>query len=230
MRAEIIMSESLLSFIIVFAELGGVLLLIGIIWVVYFIYTIKKENKNTRDLIEQVKEALPPHRQQLSEYFSSIAGLQDKKSELNISTLMQREKKLYDHLINVSINRDMTLLRLTADDINSLINDYVRLLKITIDTEVDDGKASHELALKKENEALRIENASLKSRLEKATETIENMMGEFSSMYEGGKKEGEQRVKNEMYKLQQAFKNEEVKVINDTKSIDSKITGEDEKD
>jgi predicted nuclease with TOPRIM domain len=136
---------------------------------------------------------------------------------------MRRERKLYDHLINVSINRDMTLLRLTADDLNTLINDYVRLLKITIKTETDDSKGSHELALKKENEALRIENASLKGRLEKATETIENMMGEFSSMYEGGKKEGEQRVKNEMYKLQQAFKNEEVKVKNETKGLDEKI-------
>ena len=222
------MSESLLSFIIVFAELGGVLLLAGFAWTIYFIYTIKKEGKNTRELIEQVKDALPPHRQQLAEYFNTITGQEDKKSELNISTLMRREKKLYDHLINVSISRDMTLLRLTADDINSLINDYVRLLKITIEKETDDSKASHELALKKENEALRIENASLKGRLKTATETIENMMGEFSSMYEGGKKEGEQRVKNEMYKLQQAFKNEEVKVINETKNIDLKITSETE--
>ena len=122
----------------------------------------------------------------------------------------------------------MTLLRLSVDDINSLINDYVQLLQVTIETENDTSKASHELALKKENEALRIEIASLKARLEKATETIESMMGEFSSMYEGGKKEGEQRVKNEMYKLQQAFKNEEVKAKTETKNIDSKITDEGE--
>jgi FtsZ-binding cell division protein ZapB len=222
------MSESLLSFTIIFAELGGVLLLVGIGWVMYFFYCIRKEGKNTRELIVQVKEALPAHREQLVSYFKTELELEDKKADLNVHTLMNREKKLYDHLINVSISRDMTLLRLTADDLNSLINDYVRLLKLTIEKETDDSKISRELALKKENEALRIENASLKNRLENATETIENMMGEFSSMYEGGKKEGEQRVKNEMYKLQQAFKSEEVKVKNETKGIDEKIAAENE--
>lgn len=222
------MSESLLSFTIIFAELGGVLLLVGIGWVIYYFYCIRKEGKNTRELIVQVKEALPAHREQLANYFKTELELEDKKAELNIHTLITREKKLYDHLINVSISRDMTLLRLTADDINSLINDYVRLLKLTVEKDVDENKVSRDLALKKENEALRIENASLKSRLDKATETIENMMGEFSSMYEGGKKEGEQRVKNEMYKLQQAFKNEEVKVKNETKSIDEKIAAEED--
>ena len=37
------------------------------------------------------------------------------------------------------------------------------------------------------------------------------MMGEFSSMYEGGKKEGEQRVKNEMYKLKQSLDDEKAR-------------------
>lgn len=224
------MSESLLSFTIIFAELGGVLLLVVIGWVVYYFNCIKKEGKNTRELIVQVKEALPVHREQLVNYFKTELELDDKKAEFNISTLINREKKLYDHMINVSISRDMTLLRLTADDLNSLINDYVRLLKLTVEKEKDDNKGSRELALRKENEALRIENASLQTRMDKATETIENMMGEFSSMYEGGKKEGEQRVKNEMYKLQQAFKSEEVKVKNETKGLDEKLAAEEGKE
>lgn len=222
------MSESLLSFTIIFAELGGVLLLVGIGWVIYFFYCIRKEGKNTRELIVQVKEALPAHREQLVNYFKTELELDDKKAEMNISTLISREKKLYDHMINVSISRDMTLLRLTADDLNSLINDYVRLLTLSVEKEKDDNKGSRELALRKENEALRIENASLQNRMDTATETIENMMGEFSSMYEGGKKEGEQRVKNEMYKLQQAFKSEEVKVKIETKGLDEKLAAEDE--
>ena len=108
----------------------------------------------------------------------------------------------------------MSLLKLTTDDINSLINNYVRLLTLKSEKEtvVDEAKESRDLKLKKESEALRLENESLKSRINISEETIENMMTEFSSMYEGGKKEGEKRLKNEMYQLKQSINEEEAKV------------------
>ena len=55
-------------------------------------------------------------------------------------------------------------------------------------------------------------------------------MGEFSSMYEGGKKEGEQRLKNEMYQLKQSINAEEAKVkseISNLNNQDLEIADED---
>ena len=116
--------------------------------------------------------------------------------------------------------RFMSVLTLTINDINTLINDYVRMLSSKgKDLPPKEGE-SHELILRKENEALRLENSSLQSRLAMSEETIENMMGEFSSMYEGGKKEGEQRLKNEMYQLKQSLNEEESKVKAGLKVLD----------
>ena len=72
-------------------------------------------------------------------------------------------------------------MKMTTNDLNSLINDYVRLLTLKNENENENeaGIASRDLKLKKECEALRIENASLAKRLDAATTTIESMMGEL---------------------------------------------------
>ena len=220
------MSDAFLSFTIIFAQLGGVLLLALFIWVICFILRTRKEGKNSRELIEQIKQMIPEHRDQLKNYFKNELDSDEKKTELNIETLMSDERKIYDHLINVSISKDMSLLKLTTSDLNKLINDYVRLLSLTIEQESDGTQGSRDLRSKKENEALRLENVSLQKRLDSATETIESMMGEFSSMYEGGKKEGEQRVKNEMYKLQQSLQSESARAKAETDELEKKQADE----
>ena len=216
------MSDSLLSFTIIFAELGGVLLLVVIGWVVYFILGLKKDGRTTKELIQHIKAIIPGHREQLVNYFKNEMELEQNKTDFNIDTLIKDERKIYDRLIKVSITKDTSLLKLTTEDINSLINDYIRLLALKAEKDTDTSKESTELKLKKENEALRLENASLQKRLTDSTETIENMMGEFSSMYEGGKKEGEQRVKNEMYKLKQSLQSEAVRVKSELNELDEK--------
>lgn len=199
------MNDSLLSFTIIFAELGGVLLLLLIGWVAFFIYKLRKDGKTTRELVSHIKLVLPKQKEKLTEHFKNEFDLADNKVSSNVDSLISNEKKLYEHLVNVAIQKDTSLLKLTITDINTLLNDYVRMLTLKGHELADKNRDSRELQLRKENEALRVENASLTKQLESATETIESMMGEFSSMYEGGKKEGEQRVKNEMYKLKQSL-------------------------
>ena len=114
------------------------------------------------------------------------------------------------------------MLKLTVDDINTLINDYVRMLTLKGKELSNKNSDSRELILRKENKALRLEVTSLQTKLKLSEETIESMMGEFSSMYEGGKKEGEQRLKNEMYQLKQSLDAEEVKIKTELKDLDEK--------
>lgn len=214
------MNSSLMSIVIIFAEIGGFLLLVAVAAVIYFFRKSKKEGGYTKDLVSAIKKIIPKHRGTLTEHFTDKAGLEEKEVELNVEALLEREKKLYEHLINVSVNKDTSLLKLTVNDINRLLNDYVRMLSLKGDIVVHEGKESHEIQLKKENEALRIENSSLKKKLEAEAATIETMMGELSAMYEGGKKEGEQRVKNEMYKLKQSLNAEEAKAKSEVKNLD----------
>ena len=211
------MSDTLLTYIIIFAELGGVLLLISLIAGVYFFFKNKKEGNTTKDLISFIKGLASSKR---GEMFGIIKNKYIDDDEVDIDTLIEDEKQLYRHLIKFSINKDTSLLKSTTSDIHSLIGSYVELLAQQPDIDFDDAdndldgdsKKSKDLKMKKENETLRVEVASLEARLQNATDTIEGMMSEFSSMYEGGKDEGEQQVKNEMYKLKQELEGEDQKV------------------
>jgi hypothetical protein len=213
------MNDSLLSLTLIFAELGAVLLLVMIVLIIRYLIGSKNEVKTTRALVKHIKSMIPAHRDQLVSFFKD--KLEKNKRDFNIETLIKDERKIYDRLIKVSLTKDTNLLKLTTDDINSLINDYVRLLSLKAEKESSAEKESRDLTLRKENEALRLENSSLVTRLTISEETIENMMSEFSSMYEGGKKEGEQRLKNEMYQLKQSLDSEEAKVKAELDKIDN---------
>lgn len=205
------MNDTLLTYIIIFAELGGVLLFISLIAGVYFFVKNKKEGNTTKDLISFIKGLTSSKR---GEMFSIIKDKYSDDDEVNIDTLIQDEKQLYEHLVKFSINKDTSLLKSTTSDIHSLVGSYVELLAQQPDVDELDGdsKMSRDLKMKKENETLRVEVASLEARLQNATDTIEGMMSEFSSMYEGGKEEGEQHAKNEMYKIKQKLEDEDGKV------------------
>lgn len=215
------MSESLLSLTLIFAELGAVLLLVMIILIARYIFISKNDVNTTRELVKYIKKIIPVHRDQLKNFFKD--RVESSKTDFNIETLIKDERKIYDRLIKVSMTKDISLLKLTIDDINALINDYVRLLALKAEKESNEEKESHDLTLRKENEALRLENASLQTRLTISEDTIEKMLSEFSSMYEGGKKEGEQRLKNEMYQLKQSLDSEEAKVKAEVDKLDDTI-------
>ena len=200
------------NLIIIFAELGAFLLLVLLAWGIYYFVSSKKEGKTTLALIKNIKSILPQRHDKLNDHFKLDEELTENKKDFKVKSLIDDERKIYERLINVSVNKDTNMLKLTINDINTLVNDYVKMLTLKGKELANKDSEARELILRKENEALRLENASLQTRLNLSEETIENMMGEFSSMYEGGKKEGEQRLKNEMYQLKQSLDGEEAKV------------------
>ena len=219
------MNETLLTYVVVFAELGGILLLVAFGGGIYFLLKSKKEGGTTKNMISYIKNMTTTNRDDLAGKLKEKFG---DDSEINIDALIEDERQLYQDLIKFSINKDTSLLQTTTSEIHSLVENYVQLLATTADIDSDESDSLNEedgasnskkVTIKKENEALRIEMASLENRLQNATDTIENMMGEFSSMYEGGSKEGEQKVKNEMYKLKQQQDQEEAQFKADLKKI-----------
>lgn len=214
------MTESWLSTTIIFAELGGVLLLVLAAGIVFYIFRLKRDGKQTKELISHVKNKLANHKNKLSDHFKDEMNLEDNKANSNVKSLIDNERKLYERLVSVAINKDTKNLKLTVDDINTLLNDYVRLLTLKGNVVADQQRDARELQLRKENEALRAKLAEVEAKLKLATDSVENMMAEYATMYEGGKKEGEQRVKNEMYKLKQSMENEKVKATQAINELD----------
>ena len=201
------MDESLLSIILVFAELGGVLLIALFAWLIITLIKLRKEKQKINLLVEHIKSLIPHHQQQLNHHFNQISSDQ-KEVSANIKTLLDDEKKIYQDLLQAAIKKDVLLIQSVTDDINALINDYIRLLSNS------SKESNSELALevKKENKMLRAEVDSLTVRLRATTDTIENMLEEFAAMYEGGKAEGDKKVKNEIHQLKEKLDEEAAEV------------------
>ncbi len=215
------MNEATLGTLLVFAELGAVLSLLFLVWFLLYLRNARKEGKTTKELIEYINNRILAHREQLNDFYNAT-DMEQGKMDINIQTLIKDEQEIYKNLVAISINKDTQLLVVTTEEINALINDYVRLLieKKKVETQQENERKSREILLKKENEALRVEVVSLQNKLTAATETIENMLTEYSSMYEGGRKEGEQRVKNEMHRLEQSLGLEKARASHEMKELD----------
>lgn len=207
------MSEDLLTYVIIFAEIGAVLLLLSFIAAIYFFRKHKNEGHSTKDLMSYIKKLATNERGDPSQLLDEDMI---SKTDVDMDTLMADERQLYQHLVKFSISKDTSLLKSTTSGIHSLIGNYIQLLSVQSEAlglssgspdEVTE-KGSKSLTMKKENEALRSEVSALEAKLQNATDTIESMMGEFSSMYEGGKDEGDERTEKEMKKIKRKINDE----------------------
>jgi predicted nuclease with TOPRIM domain len=111
------------------------------------------------------------------------------------------EKRIYNRVIKFFLGKEKDKLAMFDKDIQALAQGYNLLGKQAAEV-VEQGR-DNEHILRKENQELRKEKAKLKADLEASMESMESMMAEYTNMYEGGSKDGEQRLKNEMHQLKQ---------------------------
>ena len=130
-------------------------------------------------IIKQIKTILPKHKDKLTEYFEGDEELAQNKKDYNVKSLIDDERKIYERLINVSVSKDTSMLQLTVDDINTLINDYVRMLTLKGKELSNKESDSRELILRRENKALHLEITSLQAKL-KLSEETSNSIFDFS--------------------------------------------------
>lgn len=208
------MSDDLLNYVVIVAFIAGTILLLAFVAGIVFVKKNKKDGAATNDLISYIKKTTESSRDGLAASFERNYN----EESVDIGVLVEDERKLYQHLVKYSINKDSDLLMSTTTGIHSLVGNYIKLLDLEPNPEAsfmsmeelknldDDSKESKIVILKSENEALRVETKSLEAKLKAATEAAENMMSELSSMFEGGHEVGDEKVKNEIYKFEQKLK------------------------
>jgi len=191
------------------------LLVALLIWLIMYFLRSRKESALTKTFINKVKFNVSAHRDSLNIIFQNDFDLDEKKAEINAAALADDEIVLVKNLVyGLSGEKEAMFLKVPGD-LDKLLKHYIKLLTQGELTSSDGSgdNASKLLLLKKENEALRLENIALTTQLNDATSSIENMLGEYASMYDGGRKEGEQRVKNEMYQLKQKLSTSKVEAV-----------------
>ncbi len=201
------MNDFYSSLFLLISEIGIILFLIlGTI-----IFLAKKRKMQDKvlamALVEKIKNAEPDKKKKLLALLKDEYGYDDEKAEEKIDVVMKNEKNVYSNLLQIFLKKDRKKISEFDRYLNKLIESYQGMGPSDNNDSADTkGERSSSLVIvREENSKLRDANKKLKHDLDAAMQTMESMMSEYASMYEGGQKDGEQRMKNEMFKLRQVL-------------------------
>lgn len=196
------MSEWLTGLLLAAAEFG---LLVSVAFGVYLYFQSRgrrEDRTQAMELVARLKKGAADHETALITALVESYGLAEESAGDTARALIDQEKSLYRKVMRMFLGRDRAGIGRFDEDVRTLLMAYRNLIEAPA---AGDEAAASPARLRKENQALRARNAKLEAELAQAMATMENMQAEYASMYEGGRKEGEQRMKNEMFRLRQAL-------------------------
>jgi len=203
-----------LNTLIIVAEIAA---LLAILLIVIFVVSYRKRNKMkslTADFLEEVKKGEVEREQALKKKFEETTDLAVGETELLVAALVKAEKDAYLHIAQLYMGYKPESLIDLEDEIKNISGNYLGIIETVSKNSTgssggeDDDSAMRELKkqvtnLREEKKSLKLKNAQLQIDFEASVDSIERMTTEFANMYEGGSKDGEKRIKNEMYQLRQ---------------------------
>ena len=213
MKQETI-SSSIYNLLIVSSELAAILAIVLIAIIIICTRKRKQKKSRTDTFLEEIKGSEASREKELQGKLEQIQGLdEDTKTKL-IESLLMSEKKVYLHVAQLYMGYKDDSLNEIQDEIKNVSNYYSGVIEQVANSSAaasdDDDAAVRDLkkqvtTLREEKKTLKEKNGQLQVDFDAAMDSMERMTVEFANMYEGGSKEGEQRVKNEMYQLQQTL-------------------------
>ncbi len=199
--------------LIVVSEIAALLAVILIIVFIINFRGRRKKKKLTQSFLGTVKSYEAERDKALKERFSQTTELDEATRNKLVDALIESEKKVYLHIAQLYMGYNPDSLPELEKEMKSLADCSLNVFEQQSDsndsTDKDD-TASHDLKkqiknLREEKKELKEKNSQLQIDFDAAMDSMERMTTEFANMYEGGAKEGEKRVKNEMYQLRQTL-------------------------
>ena len=224
------MNDFMTTFLLIGTETSILLFLVMGVFIVINYRKKAQDKKSAMILVNSLKESEAERKSNLELVMQNVYGYKEDELEENVNAIIETENKLYSKIIQLYLGSDRDSIKTIDSDVKKIVEAYRGLVEDTGDE--DNGeKASSLVVVRNENEALRLAKAQLEADLAASIEAMENMMKEYANMYEGGQKEGDQRVKNEMFKLRQKLENkvspedldDDIPDLSDEIDLDSEI-------
>lgn len=203
-------------------------LVFAVMLMVIFVLSYRKRTRMkliSVDFLEEVKNNEVQREQALKKKFADATSLEGSETDLIVEALVNAEKKAYLHVAQLYMGYKPESLIELEEEIKHISENYIGIIEKVSKNSVTDGsnKNSDDSAaaeddgddsairdlkkqvsfLREEKKTLKLKNAQLQVDFSASVDSIERMTTEFANMYEGGSKDGEKRIKNEMYQLRQ---------------------------
>lgn len=225
-------TESSFNALIIVSEVA---VIFALVIAVIFFFEFRKRKKAkvlAVEFLESLKTNTIQREQAITTKIEEATSLDDSEKTTIIQTLVDSEKTAYLHIAQLFMGHKPDSIADLEDELKVISENYFSLIDKMVENAggggEGDGSASRELKkqvtqLREEKKTLKEKNFQLQADFDASMGTIESMTAEFANMYEGGSKEGEKKMKNEMYQLKQtlAQKKEYTEADGEGESTDS---------
>ncbi len=188
---------------IVLAEITTVLLIVvGVISV----KTLKRRRRDqaaVKTLVISIKANQPARVEKLAGMLKDSSHLSDDDALNKANELIKKQNKFYQDAIDLYFTRNNEVLSKLDNRLEDLLDQYQGLLKVTtmdngaIDTEAMEQLSKDIVALSKELEDLRTENATLSTQLKAAEHELDQLGREYVSAFNKPKEDKAKAEANE---------------------------------
>ncbi len=199
------MSAWLTSALITAAEIGLVVSIAFVVLLHLQARSRRLDRARTMQLAKRLKKSANDHESAILRALTEVYGLSETDAGDKAKELIDHEKSLYRKVMGMFLGRDRTGIGRFDDDLRALLRAWRSLSEGDPDAEDGNLPPGSPVRLREENRRLQAQVERLEADLAEALATMENMLAEYASMYEGGHAEGEQRMQDEMARLRKAL-------------------------
>ncbi len=199
------MNEWLTSVLIAAAETGVVVSIVFAVFLSLQARARRADRARARQLVRRLKQGAADHETALIAALTEVYGLSDSDAGDKAKELIDHEKSLYRKVMGMFLGRDRTGIGRFDEDLRALLHAWRSLSEGDPEAEGESLPPGSPVRLREANRRLQAQVERLEADLAEALATMENMLAEYASMYEGGHAEGEQRMQDEMARLRKVL-------------------------
>ncbi len=187
------MQEVYTGFILIFAEIGAVLLLAFF----YVAWRSISHRSRTKKHVENFLKHYNDHKSDnLSSAISTLehgCNMERGDAEKHLSKISASERAIYKHVLNLAIGKEKNNTFKIEDKMQGLSENWLDTVKTSAKNAADSGGSKMDVAhLREQLEFLKGENSRIsenylhiRARLETAVELLGNLVKEYSMLYSG---------------------------------------------
>jgi plasmid stabilization system protein ParE len=191
--------------------LGG-LLLLAVSFYIFFRNKNAGEAVAANELIDKLEDTEKIKVKKLGAMISDSCDIGEEELKMVLTEILQGERVLYQNIIQMFLNKDITLLREIDQYIDNLSEPYCKILRqsASVVNTVEDAERLE--AAESRTKQLMQENKKLAEQLTMSMSTMDEISGEYTRVFSGTQTELE--LENSRQTMMKIFRNTHKKVKN----------------
>lgn len=200
------MSESMLTMLILGAELGGLVFLIFIVMAFFLLRRKRSDKKYVAEFISAYKNELPARIGDFKNRLESHFYIVGEDADEVLEKISEAETQLHKRILNLYLGNNRKCLTDIRNDVSSLNERWLAIMNESLSNAAEVlGKTEVITQLQQDYTDLKNENGKMREELAEAMKSMEEMLKEYSLLYaeRDDKNETMERLSGEYHEMKE---------------------------